>query len=96
MRISDKMIEVVTSEARGYKMTSAIEEYYKLKMRLDEPIKADDVNFEPFKRVIRGDRERLEKRRCILLQELEDINVKIAGLNYVEEQVLMIMGQDNE
>ena len=53
-------------------MTSAIEEYYKLKMRLDEPIKADDVDFEPFKRVIRGDRERLEKRRCILLQELEN------------------------
>ena len=77
-------------------MTSAIEEYYKLKMRLDEPIKADNVDFEPFKRVIRSDRERLEKRRCILLQELEDINVKIAGLNYVEEQVLMIMGQDNE
>ena len=77
-------------------MTSAIEEYYKLKMRLDEPIKADNVDFEPFKRVIRGDRERLEKRRCLLLQELEDINVKIAGLNYVEEQVLIIMGQDNE
>ena len=77
-------------------MTSAIEEYYKLKMRLDEPIKADDVDFEPSKRVITGDRERLEKRRCLLLQELEDINVKIAGLNYVEEQVLMIMGQDNE
>ena len=77
-------------------MTSAIEEYYKLKMRLDEPIKADNVDFEPFKRVNRGDRERLEKRRCLLLQELEDINVKIAGLNYVEEQVLMIMEQDNE
>lgn len=77
-------------------MTSAIEEYYKLKRQLDEPIKADEVDFEPFKRVIQGDRERLEKRRCILLQELEEINVKIAGLNYVEEQVLMIMEQNNE
>lgn len=77
-------------------MTSAIEEYYKLKRQLDEPIKAHEVDFEPFKRVIRGDRERLEKRRCVLLQELEEINVKIAGLNYVEEQVLIIMGQNNE
>lgn len=88
------MIEVAELAVRGYNMTSAIEEYYKLKRQLDEPIKADVVDFEPFKRVIRGDRERLEKRRCVLLQELEEINVKIAGLNYVEEQVLMIMEQE--
>lgn len=77
-------------------MTSAIEEYYKLKRQLEveeEPRKGDDVDFESFKIYLKADRERLEKRKCVLLAELESLEIKIAGLNYVEDEILMIMEQ---
>lgn len=77
-------------------MTSAIEEYYKLKRQLEveeEPRKGDNVDFESFKIYLKADRERLEKRKCVLLAELESLDIKIAGLNYVEDEILMIMEQ---
>lgn len=116
-------------------MTSCIDEYYKLKAQLGEPVieletdssqrkieKADfsktvtppkpqakqtatkkvenpnltaveqarPCNFEPFLKMVKADKQRLNERRNQLYQELEDLDIKIAGLDYVEEKLLIL------
>lgn len=53
-----------------------------------------EYNFEPFKKMIQADKARLNQRRNELYMELEELNIKIAGLDYVEEKILCLM--DNE
>ena len=106
-------------------MTSCIDEYYKLKAQLSEPIVeletessvnkkrkgrppktevAPKINkvveqvtknydFEPVLKMVKADKQRLNERRNQLYQELEDLNVKIAGLDYVEEKLTILANE---
>lgn len=119
-------------------MTSCIDEYYKLKAQLGEPVieletessqrkiektdfsktatppkpqakqtttkkvenpnltaveQARPYDFEPVLRMVKADKQRLNERRNQLYQELEDLNVKIAGLDYVEEKLSILANE---
>lgn len=106
-------------------MTSCIDEYYKLKAQLGEPIveletessvnekrisvpkpiikqeklktmveqATKNYDFEPVLKMVKADKQRLNERRNQLYQELEDLNVKIAGLDYVEDKLTILANE---
>lgn len=103
-------------------MTNAIDEYFKLKAQLGEPIleletessvnekrkgrppktevapKLNKVveqvtkryDFKPVLKMIETDKKRLIQRRNELYQELENLDIKISGLDYVEEKLTIL------
>ena len=106
-------------------MTSCIDEYYKLKAQLSEPIveletesavnekristpkpiikqeklktmveqATQKYDFEPVLKMVKADKQRLNERRNQLYQELEDLDIKIAGLDYVEEKLSILANE---
>ena len=47
-------------------------------------------DFEPVLRMVKADKQRLNERRNHLYQELEDLDIKIAGLDYVEDKLSIL------
>lgn len=106
-------------------MTNAIDEYFKLKAQLGEPLleletetsvsekrkggppkteiapKLNKVvkqvttgyDFQPILKMIGEERKRMLLRQTELSQELADLEIKIAGLNYVEEKLSILANE---
>ena len=50
-------------------------------------------DFEPVLKMVKADKQRLNERRNQLYQELEDLDIKIAGLDYVEEKLTILANE---
>lgn len=90
-QLGEPIIELETESPVDKKRVSApkpIIKQEKLKTMVEQATK--NYDFEPVLKMVKADKQRLNERRNQLYQELEDLNVKIAGLDYVEEKLSIL------